>query len=438
MASREHLAKLLSLLKTIATRSRYRVQKAPPLFHSFALIFSNARLRICTLGLFLSGVTFSATMPYQSLVGVDLLKMSNHWYSILVFATSVSGLLIGVSIGVASDRFKNRYALIPPAALMGVIGFGLVFFYPTASTFFFAHLLPIPIAGSLYSLFFAAARAETNQLPIYERDSVTSTIRALFAISWVVVPTVMSVLLSLGSSTYVVYLIAACACLVNACLFAFYGAGKKAKPAEEIESSNVPPKAKSALWGVLSWVLLWRLVLIGLIVSAHRLQGILYALVITSTAGGAERDVGLYAGLVAAAEIPLMLVWGRLLRWISKSTALAIGAVFYAGYLGLLSQAHSMGAVYAAIPLNAIGASVILSVTISYLQGIFEDRPGLSTSLSYVTSLIATGISSLIFSATTAHLAYSEAAMLGAVLVLIGGVGLVLVENYLPKLVQVQ
>jgi hypothetical protein len=409
------------------------------LFHSFALIFSNARLRICTLGLFLSGVTFSATMPYQSLVGVDLLKMSNDWYSVLVFATAVSSLLIGVTIGVASDRFVNRYALIPPAALMGVIGFGLVILYPNVSTFFFAHLLPIPIAGSLYSLFFAAARAETNELPVFERDAVTSTIRAIFAISWVVVPTVMGILLSLGSSTYVVYLIAACACLVNACLFAFYGRDtKKHKPAEPVESVDVPPKAKSALWDVLSWVLLWRLVLIGLIVSAHKLQSILYALVITGTAGGAERDVGLYAGLVAAAEIPLMLVWGRLLQWISKSTALAIGAVFYAGYLVLLSQAHSMAAIYASIPLNAIGASVILSVTISYLQGIFEDRPGLSTSLSYVTSLIAMAISSLIFSATTLHLGYSEASMLGAALVLVGGIGLVLTERYLPKWSRVQ
>lgn len=408
------------------------------MFHSFALIFGNARLRICTLGLFLSGVTFSATMPYQSLVGVDLLKMSNHWYSILVFATSVSGLLIGVSIGIASDRFKNRYALIPPVALMGVLGFGLVFWVPSAPTFFFAHLLPIPIAGSLYSLFFAAARAETNALPLYERDAVTSSIRALFAISWVVVPTVMGLLLSLGGSTYVVYLIAACACLANAGLFAFYGLGNKAKQVEEEEGTVAPQKAKGALWEVLSWVLLWRLLLIGLLTSAHRLQGILYALVITGTAGGTETDVGMYAGLVAAAEIPLMLVWGRMLRWISKSTALAIGAVFYAGYLGLLSQAHSMEAVYWSIPLNAVGASVILSVTISYLQGIFEDRPGLSTSLSYITSLIAVGVSSLIFSATTAHLGYSQAALLGAVLVLIGGIGLVLMETRLPKLVRVQ
>jgi hypothetical protein len=408
------------------------------LFHSFALIFANARLRICTLGLFLSGVTFSATMPYQSLVGVDLLKISNDWYSILVFATSVSGLLVGVSMGIASDHFKNRYALIPPAALMGVVGFGLVFFYPRVSTFFFAHLLPIPIAGSLYSLFFAAARAETNQLPLYERDAVTSTIRALFAISWVVVPTIMGFLLSLGSSTYVVYLIAASACLVNACLFAFYGAGNNKPPTPESDSLAVPPKAKGALWDVLSWVLLWRLLLVGVIGSAHRLQGILYALVITGTAGGAESDVGVYAGLVALAEIPLMLVWGRLLQWISKSTALAIGAVFYAGYLVLLSQAHSMEAVYWSIPMNAVGASVILSVTLSYLQGIFEDRPGLSTSLSYITSLIGVGISSLIFSATTAHLGYSEAALLGAVFVVIGGIGLVVIETTVPKLARVQ
>lgn len=433
------LVKTLPRLKNCATTaSQSRAQKESPLFHSFALIFSNARLRICTLGLFLSGVTFSATMPYQSLVGVDLLRMSNDWYSVLVFATAVSSLLIGVTIGVASDRFKNRYALIPPTALMGVVGFGLVFIYPTVSTFFFAHLLPIPIAGSLYSLFFAAARAETNQLPSYERDSVTSTIRALFAISWVVVPTVMGVLLSLGSSTYVVYLIAACACLANACLFAFYGLGKRAKPAEPAATVDAPHPPHSSLWDVISWVLLWRLVLIGLIVSAHKLQGILYALVITGTAGGAERDVGLYAGLVAAAEIPLMLVWGHLLKWISKSTALGIGAIFYAGYLGLLSQAHSMAAIYASIPLNAIGASVILSVTISYLQGIFEHRPGLSTSLSYVTSLIAMAISSLIFSATTLHLGYSEASMLGAALVLLGGVGLVLTERYLPKWSRVQ
>lgn len=408
------------------------------MFHPFALIFGNARLRICAFGLFLSGVTFSATMPYQSLVGVDLLKMSSDLYAILVFATSVSGMLIGVSIGLASDRFANRYALIPPAALMGVLGFGLVFLAPRVSTFFFAHLLPIPIAGSLYSLFFAAARMETNQLPLYERDSVTSTIRALFAISWVVVPTVMGFLLSLGASIYVVYLISAGACLVNAGLFMFYGLGKNAKPAEAETGAVERPKAKTRLRDVISWGLAWRLLLIGLIMSAHRLQGILYALVITGTAGGAERDVGIYAGLVAAAEIPLMLVWGRLLRWISKSTALGIGAVFYAAYLGLLSQAHSLEAVYWSIPLNAVGASVILSVTISYLQGIFEDRPGLSTSLSYITSVIAVGTSSLIFSATTVHLGYSQAALLGAVLVLIGGAGLVLTETSRPTLARVQ
>ena len=258
-------------------------------------------------------------MPYQSLVGVDLLKMSSDLYSVLVFATSITGLLIGLSVGMASDRFANRYALIPPAAVMGVLGFGLVFAFPSVPAFFFAHLLPIPIAGSLYSLFFAAARSETNQLPLYERDAVTSTIRALFAISWVAVPTVMGVLLSLGSSTYVVYLIAACACLVNACLFTFYSRGQVTRAADPVPAAHGPAKPKGLLREVLSWGLVWRLLLIGLIVSAHRLQGILYALVITGTAGGAERDVGMYAGLVAAAEIPLMLVWGRMLRWISLS-----------------------------------------------------------------------------------------------------------------------
>lgn len=285
----------------------------------------------------------------------------------------------------------------------------------------------------MYSLFFAAARSETNQLPLHERDAVTSTIRALFAISWVVVPTLMGFLLSLGASTYAVYLIAAGACLANAGLFALYGLGAHAKPVVRERGTTEPSTVKSLLRQVISWGLAWRLLLIGLITSAHRLQGILYALVITGTAGGAERDVGIYAGLVAAAEIPLMLVWGHLLRWISKSAALAIGAVFYAAYLVLLSQAHSLEAIYWSIPFNAVGASVILSVTISYLQGIFEDRPGLSTSLSYITSVIAVGLSSLIFSATTAHLGYSDAALLGAILVVVGGVGLVLTETRVSK-----
>ena len=120
---------------------------------------------------------------------------------------------------------------------------------------------------------------------------------------------------------------------------------------------------------------------VTLIFTAVSVRTVTIPLLITSTLGGSYADLGIFAGLAAALELPFMVAWGYALRWLSKHTIIIIGALLYAVYLVLISRAGSVTEILWLQLLNGPATAALLTIPISYLQDAIKGRVGLSTSL---------------------------------------------------------
>ena len=77
--------------------------------------------------LFFTGITWASTLPYAGIVAVDVLGIDTGSYALLMTISSLVGALASVGLGYFSDKVRDRRLLVIGCALMGAIGFGLIY-----------------------------------------------------------------------------------------------------------------------------------------------------------------------------------------------------------------------------------------------------------------------------------------------------------------------
>lgn len=85
--------------------------------------------------MFLSGISFAATLPYGAIVGIEILGIQNEAYALLLTISSIVGAIVAVGMGYFSDKIKDRRLMVIAAALAGALGFGLIYFIRTKLIF---------------------------------------------------------------------------------------------------------------------------------------------------------------------------------------------------------------------------------------------------------------------------------------------------------------
>jgi len=395
---------------------------------AFSSILRDRQIRVPTLTLIALAFTYASTMPYQSIIGINELGLSDRTYSGLIFLAALVNVATSLTLGIWSDRLSDRRPLVLALSVCGMLGFGMVYEFRTAAVFMFGILVLIPISNSTYSILFASIRATTNTMDRGKAAAITSTVRALFSGSWALAPGLIGLYLINSQSMTPAYGIAALASLTCFCLYLFF-----AKPAPV---GNASPSQQigffSSLGRVFSPYVLVRVGVMALLLGLQRVNSVVSPLIITHAAGGTVVDVGFMAGFTAFLEMPFMMMWGALQRRFRSVHLLALGALVYCLYLALLSFASAPWQIYALLLINACGAAAILSVPITYLQDLIADRPGLGSSLVSVNTFIANGISASIFAAGTAFTGYSGTALLAAVVGVVS-VGLLLFLERAPR-----
>ncbi|MBB3396914.1 MFS transporter [Rhizobium sp. BK060] len=391
---------------------------------AFSSILRDHQIRVPTLTLVALAFTYASTMPYQSIIGINELGLSDRAYSGLIFLAALVNVATSLTLGIWSDRLSDRRPLVLALSVSGMLGFGMIYEFRTAGVFIFGMLVLIPISNSTYSILFASIRATTNTMDRGRAAAITSTVRALFSGSWALAPGLIGLYLINSQSMTPAYGIAGLASLTCFCLYLFF-----AKPAPV---GNASPSQQigffSSLGRVFSPYVVVRVGVMALLLGLQRLNSVVSPLIITHAAGGTVVDVGFMAGLTAFLEMPFMLMWGALQRRFRSVHVLAVGALIYCLYLVLLSFASAPWQIYALVLINACGAAAILRVPITYLQDLIADRPGLGSSLVSVNTFIANGISASIFAAGTAFTGYSGTALFAAIVGL-ASVGLLLFER---------
>ncbi|MBW9115856.1 MFS transporter [Rhizobium cauense] len=395
---------------------------------AFSSILRDRQIRVPTLTLIALAFTYASTMPYQSIIGINELGLSDRTYSGVIFLAALVNVATSLTLGIWSDRLSDRRPLVLALSVCGMLGFGMIYEFRTAAVFMFGILVLIPISNSTYSILFASIRATTNTMDRGKAAAITSTVRALFSGSWALAPGLIGLYLINSQSMTPAYGIAALASLTCFCLYLFF-----AKP---VPVGNASPSQQigffSSLGRVFSPYVLARVGVMALLLGLQRVNSVVSPLIITHAAGGTVVDVGFMAGFTAFLEMPFMMMWGALQRRFRSVHLLALGALVYCVYLALLSFASAPWQIYALLLINACGAAAILSVPITYLQDLIADRPGLGSSLVSVNTFIANGISASIFAAGTAFTGYSGTALLAAV-VGVASVGLLLFLERAPR-----
>ena len=375
--------------------------------------------------IFLSGVTFASTLPYGAIVGIETLGMDSGHYAVLVSAGALVGAAVSLLIGYVSDRMADRRILILIAAAAGALGFGLIYAARTQLAFVIAIGAIMPFGSAMFSQNFAFVRVYYNARAPERSQFMVSALRTVFTVAWVLVPPVVGYVAA-TYSVFDVYLVAA---------LAYAGCGiiiavMMSDPATRIAPTPIVRPAAGERRGGLPLPIVSGLLGILVVNVALQLLGLAMPLYIVTRLGGTLADVGVYAGIKAALEIPFMLMWGYLLTRLSREAIIVGNALLFGLYMFLVSRTGSMTEVFWLQPINGMATAALLSVPISYMQDAIKGRVGLSTSLMDVVGIGATLLGAAAFGALSAGgdyrlvlVAASAVAVAGGVVMLAGNLG---------------
>ena len=351
------------------------------------------------LSLFFTGVTYASTLNYAAIMGIDTLGIPNGLYSVVLTISTLAAAAASVALGYISDKISDRRIIVIGTALMGALAFGLIFFLRSQLAFIIAACVLMPFGGALFSQSFSYARSYYNDRHPARAEFMITILRTIFSVAWVIVPPIVGWYAAV-TTVFNAYGIAALAYLVCAAIFALLlrnpeakigiAAPKAGEPAAPLVKARIEPAILGGIIGV------------TLIFTAVHVRTVTIPLLITSTLKGSYADLGIFAGLAAALELPFMVAWGYALRWLSKHTIIICGALLYAVYLVLISRAGSVTEVLWLQLLNGPATAALLTIPISYLQDAIKGRVGLSTSLLDVSHVVAGLATAALFGVLTA------------------------------------
>jgi predicted MFS family arabinose efflux permease len=392
-----------------------------PGFGSVGLIRRDPVLRMVVVALFLLGAGICSFAPYQSLIAHQEFGLTDAGWAAVLVVSALIGTGSSVGIGILTDRTGRRRGAAVAAAALWLAGPALVAAVPSQATFVLAHVLLLPMGSAVFPQLFVLARMRAQAFPEGARDGIQATVRAAFAVPFIAILPLWSVAIGAGvplMAIYGVVALTAAGLLMLVVRFWPRDAGGVVRG----------PALAEALPVFLRPGIVARLLAVGAVKSGPALYMTLLGLVMAG-AGRGEGDVALFAGLVAGGEIPVMLMAGWLLARVHRTGLIALAAVIHAGFLAGYPLAAQGSWVWLMVIPAAMGAGIILSVPMGYLQDLVADRPGAGGALLSLHQLAGDAMAALAFAVGTAVGGYATAAAIGAATVACGGLALLALDR---------
>lgn len=394
-------------------------------------------VRASAAAIFLYGFAGAATSPYQSLIAIRELGMSDRAYAALSLTSSLAYVAMAIAVGLISDRYRSYRRPLIFVTSFGIIGYGMVWAFPSVPSFALATLLPLALFHSTNSMLFGNVRAVSDRFDSEEARIANALMRMMISLSWVVMPGAVGLVLAGRQSMIGAYLIAALVAAAILLVVTFWLEPDtrhllvtEVLPEGEVAPEPVTrPAALQDLRLVLAPGLLLRVLSVALISQMLHINGAVLPLIVTGSAHGQPEDVGFLVGLVAVLEVIFMVFWARATRRLALTHALMICAMLYLGYLAAIALASAPWQVYAASLLAGFAAAGMISLPISYLLDLIKDRPGLSASLIAVNMFAGGGLSAGVFALGTGLGGYGTAAVLSGLAGCAGAALLIVLER---------
>jgi MFS family permease len=381
-------------------------------------------LRLAFLSITLMGVSVAAIHPFQSIIGIEYLGFSPGAYALITTVGALFSVAASVFVGIYTDQTGRYRGVLIRCNVIGILAGACVFFLPSKATFILAHVILFPIGATTFTQYFAMASLAATNNDQLDKDMSLSLVRAAFAGAFGLTPPILAIAVASGMELVSVYGFAAAMNSVVLLLVI------RTWPSAQISLSQKSGIGfMESLKELSSGGVLIRLLLIAVIVGVNALYNILLGLLILNNLNGAEADVGWFAGGVALVEVPVMLLVAVVLQYVTRSGVILAGCIIYCGFLAGLATLQSMDAAWVLILPGGIGAGILLSVTVGYVQDLVASRPGAGSSLVSVSHFGGTMVAAGVLASAALFTDYQGTAWLGSVIGLVAGVMLFVIDG---------
>ncbi|SEM74351.1 hypothetical protein SAMN04488003_10446 [Loktanella fryxellensis] len=402
-------------------------------------LWRDPSLRLMVVAMLLQGSFVASVSTFQSLIAVTLYGLSDGAYALVLVASLIVSVAASIGVGIITDQRPSRRALALCAAVTMTAGAVLVLAGDNAVAFVVAHVLLLPVAGTLFGQLFAVVRLVTADYPRAQRDGIMATVRAIYAVPFVVMLALWGLLFDRGVSLLSVY---GWTTLTGAVLMVLIL--RRWPHDARTPWTDVPSGLgfRASLAEMMHGPVLLRVVLVGAVHSGSALLGVVLALLLHAASGagaGADADAsagagaaGMFIAIFVVFEIAATLSVGWLRQFARRLHIIAVGTFVYALALAALPLAVGTPALWLlTLPLG-VGGAMVYALAIGYLQDLLGSRAGAGASLLALQQIAAQGISAAAFALGAALGGYGIAAVLGAVVMSAAMVAILWLDRNAP------
>ncbi|WP_249930192.1 MULTISPECIES: sugar efflux transporter [unclassified Pseudoalteromonas] len=327
----------------------------------------------------LTGLMGAFVNPLMSLFIIEGLQTPPVYLGVYMVAVTITGLIISQWLGGMADKGTSARKLFM-VAVSGMVCALVTFANATAFwQVLLAGVLFLAMGNAAIPQMMTVARQWAGRQQNIDITSFNSRLRAAISFAWVGGPPLGYLLASGGEFSRSFYFAAACALV--ALIFAFkfipdYSAKKS-------QHSSEPAAAASlSFW------------LLGLAIMLGSTGNIMYSsalpLYSITELGFAEHTPGLFMGVVALLEIPIMLYAAKLAKRYSKVSMLVVAfccaIVFYLGVFFATQVWHLI----ALQVLNGLFYGIFAGIGLTVLQDQLPERIGFTSA--FYTNAIKLGV----------------------------------------------
>ena len=386
---------------------------------TLTLIIRNRDLRLTAGLMVLQGALVCSLGPYVSALAVRQFGLGDRGYAAVMVVSTLISVAAALWAGIRADQTANRRSLATVSCWLLVVGCGVMAVAPGPISFVLAHAVILPL-NTLFGQLFAQSRLAAQSYDATTRDAILATIRALFALPFVVVLPLWALAFDHGVQVLSIYPVALAIGVVMLALTV------SAWPTAAAASWTDLPSGlslRAALGELASPALTLRIMALGAVSAGGTAYWAIMGLVLTGPEGAGK--AALYAGLVAGLEVPFMLTLPMVLPYARRDRLILIGTCIYTLQLvGIPLLADSPALWLMLIP-GAVGGAVTLTLPIAYLQDAMGHRPGTGAALMALMKVAGDVMAAGCFAVGTALSGYLLAGMLAAGVTVAGAVVLV-------------
>jgi MFS transporter, SET family, sugar efflux transporter len=345
------------------------------LFHPFRRLLARREFVVLMISMMVLGMAYSFVVPFYSLWAIEHVKMTDWGFGVFMTITTVAGIVISTALAHWSDTRYSRRSVLLLSCICGAAGYAAYAFLRDVVWLTVIGSLALGVSSISFAQLFASAREALGRdgIPAQEAPLYMNIFRLLFSLAWTIGPAISAWVLAFASyrGTFLVCSSLFVILLVIVWLFI------PARP---------PPAAFAATRTPLGKVLrrpdlLCYFIAIAMVFVCITMGMANLPLMIRTTLGGSQEQVGIAYSVAPVFELPFMFWFGLLASRGHPGRLIRLGVIIAVAYYLLLHWVQAPWQVYPAQILSAAMIAVVSGIAITFFQSYIPDQPGTATNL---------------------------------------------------------